>query len=106
MTGRSDRKSDTDYQPSSGSTRLDAWDAALRANDIERFVETDLDPSLHAHIDLHLTAEAARLVALKTRQDLAVQVLSIANSKSRTILSLFRATEQQLPPMPPGDRLI
>jgi flagellin len=37
-----------------------------------------------------MEAESSKLTALQTQQQLAVQSLSIANSSSQSILSLFR----------------
>ena len=37
-----------------------------------------------------MNAESARLAALQTQQQLGIQALSIANSSSQSILSLFR----------------
>ncbi|MDQ1185049.1 flagellin N-terminal helical domain-containing protein [Agrobacterium larrymoorei] len=41
-------------------------------------------------VDANMEEESARLSALQTQQQLAVQSLSIANSSSQSILSLFR----------------
>jgi flagellin len=41
-------------------------------------------------VDADLAKESARLQALQTKQQLGVQALSIANSSSQSILSLFR----------------
>ncbi|CAO4149138.1 Flagellin [Methylorubrum aminovorans] len=41
-------------------------------------------------VDADLDAESTKLKALQTQQQLAVQALSIANSNTQTILSLFR----------------
>jgi flagellin-like hook-associated protein FlgL len=41
-------------------------------------------------VDADLAKESARLTALQTKQQLGVQALSIANSSSQTLLSLFR----------------
>ena len=41
-------------------------------------------------VDADLAKESARLTALQTKQQLGVQALSIANSSSQTVLSLFR----------------
>ncbi len=42
-------------------------------------------------VDADMEAESSRLTALQTQQQLAVQSLSIANSASQNILSLFRS---------------
>ena len=41
-------------------------------------------------VDADLAKESAKLTALQTKQQLGVQALSIANSSSQTLLSLFR----------------
>jgi flagellin len=41
-------------------------------------------------VDADMEAESSKLTALQTQQQLAVQSLSIANSSSQSILSLFR----------------
>jgi len=41
-------------------------------------------------VDADMNAESARLSALQTQQQLGIQALSIANSNSQNILSLFR----------------
>ena len=40
--------------------------------------------------DADLSAESAQLTSLQTKQQLAIQSLSIANSQSQSLLSLFR----------------
>jgi flagellin len=41
-------------------------------------------------VDADMEAESSKLTALQTQQQLAFQSLSIANSSSQSILSLFR----------------
>ena len=41
-------------------------------------------------VDADMNAESARLSALQVQQQLGIQALSIANSNSQNILSLFR----------------
>jgi flagellin len=41
-------------------------------------------------VDADMNEESTRLKALQTQQQLAIQALSIANSDSQNILSLFR----------------
>ncbi|MGZ9718628.1 flagellin, partial [Rhizobium miluonense] len=41
-------------------------------------------------VDANMEQESSKLSALQTQQQLAVQSLSIANSSSQSILSLFR----------------
>ena len=41
-------------------------------------------------VDADLAKESAKLTALQTKQQLGVQALSIANSSSQILLSLFR----------------
>ncbi|MQR98062.1 flagellin B [Gluconobacter sp. AC10] len=49
-----------------------------------------LTTGVSALTDADLAAESAKLTSLQTKQQLAVQALSIANSQSSTLLSLFR----------------
>ncbi|KXV63223.1 flagellin [Gluconobacter oxydans] len=49
-----------------------------------------LTTGVGALTDADLAAESAKLTSLQTKQQLAVQSLSIANSQSSTLLSLFR----------------
>ncbi len=55
---------------------------------------SDLSDSLTSGVgaltDADLSAESAKLTSLQTKQQLAIQSLSIANSQSQSILSLFR----------------
>ena len=55
---------------------------------------SDLSDSLTSGVgaltDADLSAESAKLTSLQTKQQLAIQSLSIANSQSQPILSLFR----------------
>jgi flagellin len=48
------------------------------------------DRAIGALVDANMEEESTRLKALQTQQQLAVQSLSIANSTSQSILSLFR----------------
>ncbi|MCA0279341.1 MAG: flagellin, partial [Proteobacteria bacterium] len=41
-------------------------------------------------VDADMNKESARLAALQTQQQLGIQALSIANSSSQSLLSLFR----------------
>jgi flagellin len=43
-----------------------------------------------ALVDADMSQESTRLQALQTQQQLGIQALSIANSNSQSILSLFR----------------
>jgi flagellin len=49
-----------------------------------------IDRGVGVLVDADLNAESARLSALQTQQQLGIQALSIANSSSQNILSLFR----------------
>jgi flagellin len=49
-----------------------------------------LDAGVGSLVDADLAKESAKLTALQTKQQLGVQALSIANSSTSTILSLFR----------------
>ena len=57
------------------------------------FVKTlmdSVDRGIGQLVDADMNAESTRLQALQTQQQLGVQALSIANSNSQSILSLFR----------------
>jgi flagellin len=57
------------------------------------FVKTltdSLDRGIGQLVDADMNAESTRLQALQTQQQLGIQALSIANSGSQSILSLFR----------------
>jgi flagellin len=49
-----------------------------------------IDRGLAQLIDADMNEESTRLQALQVKQQLGVQALSIANSSSQNILSLFR----------------
>ncbi len=49
-----------------------------------------LTSGVGALTDADLSAESAQLTSLQTKQSLAIQALSIANSQSQSLLSLFR----------------
>ena len=82
-------------------TAIDAWTGTLQtigtnAKSYERQItfNTKLQDSLEAGagnlVDADLAKESAKLTALQTKQQLGVQALSIANSSSSILLSLFR----------------
>jgi flagellin len=49
-----------------------------------------IDSGVGRLVDADMEEESSKLSALQTQQQLAVQSLSIANSSSQNILSLFR----------------
>jgi flagellin len=49
-----------------------------------------VDRGVGALVDADMSEESTRLQALQTQQQLGIQALSIANSNSQSILSLFR----------------
>jgi flagellin len=49
-----------------------------------------LDSGIGRLVDANMEEESSKLSALQTQQQLAIQSLSIANSSSQNILSLFR----------------
>ncbi len=75
-------------------------DAASQMGSMQKRIEmqqnftSDLRDSIQSGIgrlvDADMEAESARLAALQTQQQLALQVLSIANSSAQNILQLFR----------------
>jgi flagellin len=59
----------------------------------ENFVSAlsdSIDSGVGRLVDANMEEESSKLSALQTQQQLAVQSLSIANSSSQTILTLFR----------------
>lgn len=53
-------------------------------------LQDSLDAGVGNLVDADLAKESAKLQALQTKQQLGVQALSIANTSSQTLLSLFR----------------
>jgi flagellin len=49
-----------------------------------------IDRGVGQLVDADMTKESSRLKALQTQQQLGIQSLSIANSSSQNVLSLFR----------------
>lgn len=68
--------------------------AAKKRVDIQKDFTSKLmdaiDRGVGQMVDADMTKESARLSALQTQQQLGIQALSIANSNSQNILSLFR----------------
>ena len=65
-------------------TRID-----LQTTFVGNLMDT-IDKGVGTLVDADMTAESSRLKALQTQQQLGVQALSIANSSSQSLLSLFR----------------
>ena len=53
-------------------------------------LQDSIDAGVGNLVDADLAKESARLTSLQTKQQLGVQALSIANSSSSGLLSLFR----------------
>jgi len=53
-------------------------------------LRNSIDKGVGTLVDADMTEESTRLKALQTQQQLGVQALSIANSSSQSVLSLFR----------------
>ena len=53
-------------------------------------LRNSIDKGVDTLVDADMTEESTRLKALQTQQQLGVQALSIANSSSQSVLSLFR----------------
>ena len=91
--GRFDRSNGYSAIPVAGS-RLSELGA--QAKQIERHttyvgkLSDSLEAGIGNLVDADLAKESAKLTALQTKQQLGVQALSIANSSSQTLLSLFR----------------
>jgi flagellin len=66
------------------STRIDLQD------DFVSKLSSAIDKGVGRLVDADMNEESTRLKALQTQQQLAIQSLSIANSSSQNILSLFR----------------
>ena len=65
-------------------TRIDLQDAySAKLSDA-------MEAGVSRLVDADMEEESAKLSALQTQQQLAIQSLSIANSSSQTILTLFR----------------
>jgi flagellin len=78
------------YMTSAGA---DLGSISMRIDLQEDFVNKlsdSLDSGVGRLVDADMNEESTRLKALQTQQQLAVQSLSIANSSSEVILSLFR----------------
>jgi flagellin len=59
----------------------------------EEFVNVlrdSIDSGIGRLVDADMNEESTRLKALQTQQQLAIQALSIANTASESILTLFR----------------
>jgi flagellin len=66
---------------------------STRIGNQETFVSAlsdSIDSGVGRLVDANMEEESSRLTALQTQQQLAIQSLSIANSSSQNILSLFR----------------
>ena len=75
------------------SAAADLGSMAMRIGLQEDFVSklTDsIDSGVGRLVDADMNEESTRLKALQTQQQLAIQSLSIANSASESILTLFR----------------
>jgi flagellin len=83
-------KTELDTMVAAGGTlgaakiRLDS-----QANFTSKLVDA-IDRGIGQLVDADMNAESARLSALQVQQQLGIQALSIANSSSQNILSLFR----------------
>jgi flagellin len=62
----------------------------LQSNFVSK-LSASLDSGVGRLVDANMEETSSKLTALKTQQQLAVQALSIANSSSQNILSLFRS---------------
>ncbi|MGO7333298.1 flagellin N-terminal helical domain-containing protein [Rhizobium leguminosarum] len=67
------------------STRIDLQEDFVSA------LSDSIDSGVGRLVDADMEEESSRLSALQTQQQLAIQSLSIANSSSQNILSLFRS---------------
>ncbi|HEX4180298.1 MAG TPA: flagellin, partial [Caulobacteraceae bacterium] len=53
-------------------------------------LQDTIDTGVGNLVNANLAKESATLTALQTKQSLGIQALSIANSSSQSLLSLFR----------------
>jgi flagellin len=67
------------------STRIDLQEDSVSA------LSDSIDSGVGRLVDADMEEESSKLSALQTQQQLAIQSLSIANSSSQNILSLFRS---------------
>ncbi|MGO6899140.1 flagellin, partial [Rhizobium ruizarguesonis] len=67
------------------STRIDLQEDFVGA------LSDSIDSGVGRLVDADMEEESSKLSALQTQQQLAIQSLSIANSSSQNILSLFRS---------------
>ncbi|MGW9232161.1 flagellin N-terminal helical domain-containing protein [Pseudorhizobium sp. NPDC055634] len=75
------------------SAAADLGSIGMRIGMQEEFVKSlmeSIDSGIGRLVDADMNEESTRLKALQTQQQLAIQSLSIANSSSEVILSLFR----------------
>jgi flagellin len=66
------------------SSRIDLQDEFVNK------ISDSIDSGVGRLVDADMNEESTRLKALQTQQQLAIQALSIANSESQNVLSLFR----------------
>jgi flagellin len=59
-------------------------------SDFVSSLSDSIDSGIGRLVDADMEEESSKLSALQTQQQLAIQSLSIANSSSQNILSLFR----------------
>ncbi len=75
-------------------TQLATWGAGAKRLDVHRDFVAKLSDALTTGIgaitDADLSKESAKLQSLQVKQQLGIQVLSIANSSAQSALSLFR----------------
>ncbi|PTM97702.1 flagellin N-terminal helical domain-containing protein [Mycoplana dimorpha] len=75
------------------SAAADLGSIGMRIDMQEEFVKKlseSIDKGIGRLVDADMNEESTRLKALQTQQQLAIQALSIANSDSQNVLSLFR----------------
>lgn len=78
-------------QMTSVGARLGAVSSRINeAHDFVSNLRDSIDSGVGRLVDANMEDESSRLSALQTQQQLAVQSLSIANSSSQNLLSLFR----------------
>jgi flagellin len=81
----------TMQQLQNGATTLGSTSTRIKAQ--QEFTQKLIDintSSIGALVDANMEEESTKLKALQVQQQLAVQSLSIANSSTQNIMSLFR----------------
>ena len=78
-------------QMTQAAANLGAANTSIKKQDeFTKSLKASIDRGIGAMVDADLNEESTKLKALQTQQQLGIQALTIANSQSSNILSLFR----------------